>query len=331
MKHIIGVLCASLALCASMLTGCGASSDTAQVANKIEVVCTTFPSYDWAREIVGDAGDKIDLSLLIDDGTDLHSYQPSVEDMAKLADADLLVYVGGESDSWIKDAIASGGNTEQHHLNMLEVLGDSVREEEIVEGMQAERDHEADHDHANPEEVEYDEHVWLSLRCASDLVDSLAAELGALDAEHASTFSANASAYKEKLSQLDERYVSAVAAAPKKTLLFGDRFPFVYLTSDYGLSYYAAFAGCSAETEASFETVAKLADRIDELGLTCVLTIENSDQRIAQTIIGNTKDKNQKILVMDSLQSTTRQDIDAGKTYLGTMEDNLSVLQTALA
>ncbi|MDO4539051.1 MAG: metal ABC transporter substrate-binding protein, partial [Coriobacteriales bacterium] len=155
-------------------------------------------------------------------------------------------------------------------------------------------------------------------------------ELSAIDPTNATDYEANAKAYAEKLDELDARYAKAVAEGKHDTLVFADRFPFRYLVDDYGLKYYAAFAGCSAETEASFETVAFLAKKIDELGLENVLVIENSDQKIAKTVVQNTKDKNQKVQVMDSLQSTTDADIKAGKTYLGTMESNLKVMTDAL-
>ena len=151
-----------------------------------------------------------------------------------------------------------------------------------------------------------------------------------LDPDNKSTYAANAAAYIEKLSALDGAYQSAVDGAAHKTVLFGDRFPFRYLVDDYGLRYYAAFAGCSAETEASFETVSFLAKKVDELGLPCVLTIEGAQHRIAETIVQNTAGKNQKVLTMDSMQSTTSKDVANGATYLSVMEKNLSVLKEAL-
>ena len=162
-------------------------------------------------------------------------------------------------------------------------------------------------------------------------MNAIADELGKIDTAHAQAYATNAKAYGAQLAELDGRYASAVAAAPKKALVFADRFPFRYLADDYGLSYFAAFPGCSAETEASFETVAFLSKKLDELKLSHVLVIENSGQKIAQTVIQNTKDKNQRILVMDSLQSTHDQDVAAGKTYLSAMEGNLAVLTDALS
>ncbi len=340
----VGVALAAAVLCASTLVGCGAAGGSATGSaaqasgNKIEVVCATFPAYDWVREVVGDEADRFEITYLTGNGVDLHSYQPTVQDVASITDADLFVYVGGESDGWAEDAVEAAKSSKLHVVNMMEVVGDDAKEEEVVEGMQAAaHDHEHaeaeehDHEHAEGEAPEYDEHVWLSLKNAQELTGAIAGELGAIDAEHASTYTTNAQAYAKQLKELDSKYQQAVKDAKKNTVVFADRFPFRYLVDDYGLKYYAAFVGCSAETEASFETVAFLAQKVDELGLSSVLVIENSDQQIAKTVVENTKDKNQKIQVMDSLQSASNDDIAAGKTYLTTMENNLAVLASALS
>ena len=180
------------------------------------------------------------------------------------------------------------------------------------------------------EEAEYDEHVWLSLKNAQTLCSAISAVLQQIDPDNKDTYAANASAYIKKLSALDADYQTAVDAAARKTVLFGDRFPFRYLAEDYGLRYYAAFAGCSAESEASFETISFLAGKVDELNLPCVLTIEGVQHKIAETIVRNTAAKNQKVLTMDSMQSTTSKDAANGTTYLSVMERNLSVLKEAL-
>ena len=191
-----------------------------------------------------------------------------------------------------------------------------------------EHDDAKEHDHE--EEAEYDEHVWLSLKNAQTLCSAISAVLQQIDPDNKDTYAANASAYIKKLSALDADYQAAVDAATRKTVLFGDRFPFRYLAEDYGLRYYAAFAGCSAESEASFETISFLAGKVDELNLPCVLTIEGVQHKIAETIVRNTAAKNQKVLTMDSMQSTTSKDAANGTTYLSVMERNLSVLKEAL-
>lgn len=324
-----------LLLAVGCFTGCKAGSDPSK-DGKFKIVTTIFPEYDWVKSILGDNPAKAEITLLLDKGVDLHSYQPTADDIMKISTCDLFIYVGGESDGWVKKALQEANNKNMVVINLLEVLGDSVKEEEIVEGMQAEEhDHEdEDHDHEDGDhedgEKEYDEHVWLSLRNAVKLVDSISKGMQKADADNAKTYEANAKAYIEKLKALDAEYEKAVTEASVKTVLFGDRFPFRYLTDDYDLKYYAAFVGCSAESEASFETITFLSGKVDELGLKAVITIEGQDHRIAETIVQNTKEKNQKILTLDSLQSKTSKDVKNGTTYLSVMEKNLSVLKEAL-
>ena len=518
---------------------------------KLKVVTTIFPEYDWAREILGDNINDAELILLIGNGVDLHSYQPSIQDIAKISTADIFIYVGGESDGWVKDALKNASNKNMKVINLMESLGDKVKAEEVKEGMQAEEEEEhehghhhhdedaeeaaghhhsvafkdsdvkdrslsefngewtsayvyykdgaldaaikftseqepktdlaalrkcydqglktsidyinikgsnvsfttngktteakyvyagyrivqysagnrgvryfyevkgksngcpkyigfndhmiapakpehyhfyssnisiddmcaesdnwptyfpknyskeevskafagynpmahmsaaADHDHHHEhdhheaeghhhhhhdeeEEVEYDEHVWLSLKNAKILSTEIAAALCEKDPANAASYKTNLSDFAARLDTLDAKYAAAVKAGSKKTILFGDRFPFRYLTDDYGLDYFAAFVGCSAETEASFETVIFLAKKVDELGLNSVLKIESGDGKIARTIIQNTKKKSAKVLTLDSIQSTTAKQAAAGTTYLKIMEDNLAVLAEAL-
>ena len=320
MKKITALLLALLML-AGVLAGCGKQNDTNKT-DKLSIVTTIFPEYDWVREILGDKADSAEITMLLDNGVDLHSYQPTADDLNKISDCDLFVYVGGESDGWVEGALKSAANRDRKVINLLDVLGDSVKEEETVEGMQEE---EEDH-----EEKEYDEHVWLSLKNARTLVGAISAALQELDPDNKDTYAANAEAYGQKLSALDAEYQKAVSAGTYRTLLFGDRFPFRYLVDDYGLSYYAAFAGCSAESEASFETVSFLAGKVDEGKLPCILTIEGKNHKIAETVVQNTAGKNQKILTMDSMQSTTSQDVARGTTYLSLMAKNLDVLKEAL-
>lgn len=502
-KYISIILTAVMALC--FLSACGTnssepSSNHNAQEEKLKIVTTIFPEYDWIKEILGNHVDNAELTMLLDNGVDLHSYQPTAADIMNISTCDLFIYVGGESDRWVEDALQEATNKDMKVINLLEVLGDSVKTEEMVEGMQ-----ESDHDHHHEEiaeediedrtlsefegnwqslyplllngdldeycehkaeedgdenasketyfekyktswaceadtilidgdkitftyrdgttstaeytyagystkkdedgdissvryqfktddtnaptyvqfndhghepgavehfhiyfgnesfesfmdsttnpyfmpaefttdkileelmghdhEEESDEHVWLSLKNAQVLCDAIAKALAEIDPENADTYKTNVKAYNEKLAMLDTEYQSTVATAKQKTLLFCDRFPFRYLVDDYGLSYYAAFVGCSAETEASFETITFLAGKADELGLNSVLTIEKSDQKIANTVIQNTKNKGQQILALDSMQSTTSKDVSDGATYLSIMENNLGVLKEAL-
>ena len=332
-NKIIAMLAATT-LGVSTFVGCGASSnnntsvENTSSDNKISVVTTIFPEYDWVREIVGD-NDNVEITMLLDNGVDLHNYQPTAEDIMKIATCDVFVYVGGESDEWVEDALSEATNKDMQVVNLLESLGESVKEEEVVEGMMAEEE-EAEAEEGEEEEVEYDEHVWLSLKNAQVLVDAIEQAIATVDSDNADTYAANASAYIDELAALDEKYQATIDEASVKTVLFGDRFPFRYLVDDYGLDYYAAFVGCSAETEASFETVTFLAGKVDELNLNTVFTIENSDQKIAKTIIENTAAKDAQILTLDSLQSTTMDDVNAGVTYLSVMEENLDILSQGL-
>lgn len=541
-KKIIAGVIILLALTTSVFAAKAKKSD------KLKVVTTIFPEYDWTREIIGDNASNVELTLLLGNGVDLHSYQPSIQDIAKISTADIFIYVGGESDGWVKDALKNATNKNMKVINLMETLGDKVKAEEVKEGMQAEEeehehhhheeeaeeaahhhhsvefkdsdvkdrtlsefngewtsayvyykdgaldeaikftseqepktdlaalrkcydqglktsidyinvkgsnvsftsngktteakyvyagyrivqyaagnrgvryffevkgkangcpkyigfndhmiaptkpehyhfyssnisiddmcaesdnwptyfpknyskdevskafagynpmahmsaaadhDHEHDHHHEAEEghhhhhhddedEVEYDEHVWLSLRNAKRLSAEIANALCEKDTANATSYKANLSVFAAKLDALDAKYAAAVKAGSKKTILFGDRFPFRYLVDDYGLDYFAAFVGCSAETEASFETVIFLAKKVDELGLNSVLKIESGDGKIARTIIQNTKKKNARVLTLDSIQSTTAKQAMAGTTYLKIMEENLAVLTEAL-
>ena len=380
---------------AGLLLALGCGSVFAKKAkaddNKLKVVTTIFPEYDWARQIIGEKADNVELTLLLNNGVDLHSYSPSVKDIAKISEADIFVYVGGDSDEWGDDILKNAKNPNMKVINLVEVLGDKVKCEEIVEGMEHEHHHdhdahghdehhhdhdehghddhdhdehehheahEHDHDHHHDEhhhdehghddhdehdddddhdhdehhhhEEEKDEHVWLSLRFAKTLCGAIADALCEKDAANADIYRKNLASYAAKLDSLDEKYTDLVKNSSKKVVVFGDRFPFRYLVDDYGLKYYAAFAGCSAESEASFKTIVFLSEKVNELDLQCVCQIETGNGKIAKTVISNSKNKKAKVVTFDSLQSTTAKQIKKGATYLGAMEKNLEVLKEAL-
>lgn len=405
------------------LSACNRSTMKQSVEReKLQIVTTIFPVYDWVREILGHTADNMELTMLLDNGVDLHSYQPTYNDLIKISSCDLFIYVGGESEGWVEDALENAMNKDMLVINLMEALGEAAKVEEVVEGMQvSEHDHEeeeAEHEHENEaehdheekvrhghedktehdhkeeaghdheeevkhdheEEAKYeqeneaeynqegkavheqedeaeqdqeggiehiyenetdayvheakhrelDEHIWLSLKNAKYLCQVIADKLCEKAPENKDDFLANVSAYIDKLSELDDQYQEVVDKSASKTLLFGDRFPFRYLVDDYGLDYYAAFAGCSAESEASFETITFLSNKVDELGLTCVLKIESTKHNIAETIISNTEGKDQQVLTMNSLQSITSKDAQNGTTYLSVMGQNLEVLKEAL-
>jgi len=324
MKRITAILLA-LIVPITILHGCYKPVKPPQ-NSKIRVVCTVFPQYDWARQIIGDKADNFELMLLLNNRIDLHSYQPTVDDMVQISTCDLFIYVGGKSDGWAYELLKGAVNNDMIVINLLDVLGNAAQEEEIIEGMEEEPEDEG----GNDGEIEYDEHVWLSLRNAIVFCTAIADALSSLDDADADRYYGNLSAYTESLEALDIEYRAMVDEAPIKTLLFGDRFPFRYLMDDYGLTSYAAFSGCSAETEASFDTIVFLANKVDELGLKTVLVTESADQSIAGTIINNTEHKNQRILVLDAMQSVSQNDIQDGATYRSIMESNLAVLREAL-
>ena len=256
----------------------------------------------------------------------------------RISESDLFVYVGGESDEWVEDALKIPGKASRRVINLLDVLGDSVKPEELVEGMQREHhhehedhNHESDHQHEHEHEHEEpDEHIWLSLRNAETICMKLTEALAKTDPSHKNIYDSNARTYAGKLSSLDKEYISMARDSKRKVILVADRFPFRYLADDYGLKYYAAFSGCSAESEASFETVIFLAQKSDELNLPCVLKIDGANHKIAETVISSSKNHGRKILTLDSMQSASKKDIDAGKTYLDVMRSNLEILKEAL-
>ncbi len=332
MKKFLGVIAAVLSV-VIIFVACsnGRNNNENAIKNnddntKLSIVTTIFPEYDWVRQILGENQANVDLTMLLDKGVDLHSYQPSADDMVKVSKCDLFIYVGGESDTWVDDALKSAQNKNMKVINLLDVLGNSVKEEEQVEGMQVEEEEEE----GEEEGPEYDEHVWLSLKNAKTLCSSIADALCEIDSKNANVYKKNLNEYTKNLDALDKEYQQAVNGAKYDTLVFGDRFPFRYMVDDYSLKYYAAFVGCSAETEASFETIKFLANKVDELGVTTVLTIEDPKHKIAQTVVENTKEKNQKILALNSMQSVTNDDVKNGETYLNVMQSNLDVLKQAL-
>lgn len=319
MKKTIAFLTVIILL-VGLLSACGNSLEEAE--GKISIVTTIFPEYDWVCRILGDNAANVKLTLLTDDGVDMHSYRPTADDIIEISTCDMLICVGGESDEWLNDALENSENKAMRVVKLTEAVGGLVPEEKAVEEMQ--------HGHKDAEHKETDEHVWLSLKNAETICRRIAKELSELDYQNADEYSSNAEAYIAELEKLDEDYRSTVETAAFNTLLFADRFPFRYLTEDYGINYFAAFSGCSAETEASFATITFLADKADELGLTSVLVIDGSDKKLANTVIENSAFHNRDVLVLNSMQSVTMKDVLQGTTYLSVMRSNLEVLRKAL-
>ena len=338
----MGVWAMIFVLLAGIMTECGnkPESKTDSTEDKLKIVCTIFPEYDWLCEVVGEEKDNFEIELLLDNGTDLHNYQPTAKDMADIATCDMFIYAGGESAAWVDDALENVGKDDVKVLKLCEILEGHLQEEEHIEGMADGHDHHSEeceiegHDHEaehhHDSETAYDEHVWLSLKNAQIIVQEIEEAVGEMDVAHKEEYQVNSEAYLAQLLALDEQFAETIEASEKDTILVADRFPFLYLVKDYGLQYYAAFSGCSAETESSFETITFLMEKVDALDLSSVLVIENSDHRLAETIVANTKEKNQEVLVLNSLQSITKKEIENGVTYLSVMEDNLEVLEKAL-
>ena len=324
MKRNTRILTAAIfvAMIVPLVFSCSKKEPSGGKKDGISIVATIFPEYDWVRQICG-SNEKINLSLLMKNGVDMHSFTPTTKDMINLSTCDILIYVGGESDAWIQSALKNKTNKNLVEINLMEILGDGIKEEELVEGMEAEEECEEE----EVEETEYDEHVWLSVKNAKTLCKKITAEICRLLPEDSESFEKNLSAYIKQLDELDGEFKTACDSLDSKTLIFCDRFPFRYFTDDYNLDYYAAFLGCSAESEASFKTIAFLGKKVDELAAKKVFVLEKSDQKIARTVIANSKAKDAKIIVMDSMQSATDSDIKNGKTYISTMKKNLESLR----
>ena len=311
MKDRIKYALAAALTAAVIFLSAGCGELPVKKGGKLNILCTVFPLYDWARNI---AGNTAEVSLLNENGADMHSYQPTAADIVRLHSCDVLIYTGGESEKWVAEVIKQSDNKNLKALNLIELLGDkAVTERE--EG--TERRENGD---------ETDEHIWLSLKNAEILTDKIAAALGGADNKNKYIYKTKAAKYAERLATLDKEYTEALKNARHKTLIFADRFPFRYLTEDYGLDYYAAFPGCSAETEASFETVIFLAKKADENG-DCIFITETSNGDIARAVNRNTAKKNKKILTLDSMQSVNKKDIKNGMTYISVMQKNLETLK----
>ncbi len=343
---------------ALLLTAC--ANPTAQTPQEPDdasqdtysIVATAFHEYDWLMQILGAQQDRFSVTLLMDTGVDMHSYEPSVQDIATISSADLFIYNGGLSQEWVADVIAQPLNANLKTINIMERLGDAVQAEVTVEGMQAgghahahaedAHDHAEDahepaedaHDHAedaHDHAAHDDEHVWLSLHNAMTVCQIVADELASLDAQNADTYQANVQAYIATLAELDAAYQTAISEAARDTIVFADRFPFLYMMQDYELDYFAAFQGCSAETEASFDTVTFLSETVNALDINTLLIIDNGMEDLAHTINQSSRDQDSQTLVLHSMQSVAQADIDNGASYYGYMVENLETLKLALA
>lgn len=316
---------------ASLIIGCQVNESSTEIApakpgpslNKLSVVTSIFPQYDFTKEIVKD---KADVQLLLKPGADSHSYEPSPQDIISIQNCDLFIYIGGENDSWVKSILESMGNKAPDTLRLIDLV--DTLEEEFVEGMehnhkgQSEENISAtDHHHT------LDEHVWTSPIKAIEIVNHIATTLGEKDPNQAEFYQNNAENYIEKLKTLDQKIRNLINNADRKTILFADRFPFRYFADEYGLNYYAAFTGCSTDTEASAATIAFLIDKTNELDLPVVFAIELSNEKIADSIVEATKAKK---MTFHSLHNLSIEELENDESYISLMEENLAKLKIAL-
>lgn len=319
-----------------LLSGCGQKGteqkDNADADKPTVILCAGFSEYDWTRNILGENPAGISLALLNTSGVDMHSYQPSVSDMVKIADCDLLIYTGGISEFWIDKATGSSGKNSVSTLSLMEYFLDNPELFPVYEQEKHEHEHDHDHDHGHAHEHEEaaDEHIWLSLKMAPVFCEKIADTLSAIDPENQELYRENLRKYCMKLQNLDAEFSQAVSSASGDVILFADRFPFTYMMQDYGIHAHAAFPGCSAETEASFETIIDLAHDLVTDHLTHVAIIKNSKENLAETIIRASGKKNVKICTLDSLQSVTSEEIHGEFTYIDAMKHNKEAISKCL-
>ena len=311
-KRIAAGIAAALLLLS--LASCGIQPINSE---GLSIVCTAFPQYDFAKNILGtDKG----LTLLLDGKEDFHSYEPNAADIVKIATADLFIYIGEDSEKWVKKTLAAAGNDKLNTFTLTEAV--NLLEEETVEGMQAEEEH-----HHGKDEAEQDEHVWLSLRNAAKITDKLCEAICSVDPQNAEKYRANAKEYITRLNELDSEYSAAVSSAKRDTLIFADRFPVRYFVEEYGLDYFAAFPGCADDAEPSARTVAFLIDRVREEQAPAVLYIEFSNQKMADIVC---EDTGCEKLLFNSCHNVTAEQLRGGVTYLELMRANLETVKEVL-
>ena len=323
-KHISVILTAVLA--AVCLSACGKSGKTEDAGtSEMSVVATIFPPYDFTRQI---AGDDADVIMLLSPGAESHSYEPTPQDIKTIQSCDLFIYTGGESDVWVEDILSSMGDQMPETLRLVDCVPTVT--EEIVEGMEHWHEEHEDHgdleDHEDHEE-ETDEHVWTSPQNAIKIVKNISSKLCEMDPDNAGSYEKNSAGYIEQPEMLDASFREVVGQAERRTILFGDRFPFRYFADEYGLDYYAAFPGCSDETEASAATVAFLINKVNEEQIPVIFTIERSNGKLADSICEATGAEKR---ILYSCHNVTGNQLDSGATYLSMMMENVESLRAAL-
>jgi zinc transport system substrate-binding protein len=312
MKKMLAVL-AALAFACLSFSGAALAQDAP--VKKFSVVATNFPAYDFARQV---AGDRVEVSMLLSPGAESHTYEPTPQDILKIQNAGLFVYVGGESDAWVDDILSSF----DPKINAIRLI-DCVKavEEVTIEGMTSEEEE------ADSNGVEYDEHVWTAPKNAILIEQAIAKQLEILDPSNASAYQANSDAYTKQLEALDQNFADYFNGVTNKTLIVGDRFPLRYFADEFGLTCYAAFPGCSTETEPSAATISFLIDKVKATGVSTVFYIEFSNHQVADSIAEQT---GAKTALFHSCHNVSREDLDAGATYLSIMSQDLETLKGAM-
>ena len=324
MMFVVFVACL---LGAAALTACttdkNAAASAASVApeKKLHIVCTNFHSYDFVRHIVKDHGE---VTMLVKPGTDIHSFSPSPKDLKEIADSDLLVYTGGDSDEYVEKVLESAGKKPESVFKMMDAVKLSV--EEHPEGMQSEEEEESEEEDKE-EGPEMDEHVWTSPVNAIEIVKKLSSSISQLDSAHANDYQKNTEVYVKELTDLDHSFRDVIDHSARKEIIVGDRFPFLYFVKEYGLKYYGAFPGCSKDTEANPKTIAFLVDKVKEDKIPVVFHIEMSNQQMSRSIADATGAKD---VLLNSIHNVTQKDFDAGVTYVDLMNQNVKALKEAL-
>lgn len=350
MKKKLFAAAAAAALAAAMMIGCGnkAASGNGSAAEKntettseakaesaaaseakVSIVCTNFAEYDFARAI---AGDKAEITMLLKPGAESHTYEPSPEDIIRIQDSDMFVYVGGDSDEWVADILDSMDQSKMHVFKLMDQV-DTV-EEEHVEGMEAEEEEtKSEQDEKNlgksdqEEEPELDEHVWASPVNAMQIVEKMSAQIADIDPDHKEEYEKNAADYIGKIRNLDEQFRDITANAARKEIIVADRFPFLYFVKEYGLKYYAAFPGCASNTQPSAQTVAFLIDKVKEDQIPMVFHMELSNEQMADSIAEATGAKAE---LLNAVHNVSAEDFAKGVTYVDLMQHNAEVLKEAL-
>lgn len=327
MKKLVSIFLSTVIICSLFsISGCGKTEKVQNSDGKISIVTTIFPYYDFVRQL---AGDKADVRLLLSPGSDPHSYEPTPSDIVAIENCDLFIYNGGESDEWVDGVLSSIENKNVKVMKMMEYV--TLRHEQSMDHNHEHAEHEDmddnDEGHDHEEGEEYDEHIWTSIRNAERMSASIADELISVDSKNSDYYNEKKADYISSLDSLDKKFTEVANNKKCDTLVFGDRFPFLYFVSDYDLGYECAFPGCSHETEPSTAVVSHLIDFTRENNIPVVFYLELSSGKIAQII---SEDSSAKTMQFSSCHNVTKEDFENGATYISVMEQNLEALKEAL-